>query len=63
MGGRTFQVGSVSWDIFSIFFFFLVVKMTPLKTQNYPPPPKKKIDYFLEKNFRQIFSVTFLKIL
>ena len=56
--GRTFQVGSVCQDIFlQIFFFFLVAKMTPLKTQKFP----KKSDVLLRKKFGKVFSVIFNK--
>ena len=46
MGGRTFQVGSVSRDIFlNIFFFFLVAKMT----KNIQISKKKNSGVFLIK--------------
>ena len=47
MGRRTFQVGLVGRDIFlKIYFFFLVLKMTPLKNTKI----SKKSDVFWRQN-------------
>ena len=63
MGLQTFQVGSVGQDILlNIYFFYLVIKMTPLKKHK---NIFKKSDVFLRKFQENIlilqkFSAKFL---